>query len=41
MKNTIKHSSKFKKNYKLAKKRGLNVYLLRDVVLKVLKLGNR
>lgn len=27
MKYTIKHSGKFKKNYKLAQKRGLNVNL--------------
>lgn len=37
MKYTIKRSGKFKKNYKLAQKRGLNVKLLKDIIL---KLGN-
>jgi len=37
MKYTVKHSGKFKKNYKLAQKRGLNINLLKDIIL---KLGN-
>ncbi len=37
MKYTIKRSGKFKKNYKLAQKRGLNVNLLKDIIF---KLGN-
>lgn len=37
MKYTIKHSGKFKRNYKLAQKRGLKVSLLKDIIL---KLGN-
>lgn len=37
MKYTIKRSGKFKKNYKLAQKRGLDVNLLKDIIL---KLGN-
>ena len=37
MKYTIKVSGKFKKNYKLAQKRGLGVKLLKDIIL---KLGN-
>lgn len=32
---TIKHTSQFKKDYKLAKKRHLNVELLKDVVTKL------
>ncbi len=35
MKYTIKRSGKFKKNYKLAKKRGLDIYLLKDVIYKL------
>lgn len=37
MKYTIKRSGKFKKNFKLAQKRGLDVTLLKEVIL---KLGN-
>lgn len=37
MKYTVKYSGKFKKNYKLAQKRGLDVKLLKDIIL---KLGN-
>lgn len=37
MKYTVKRSGKFKKNYKLAQKRGLNIDLLKDIIL---KLGN-
>ena len=37
MKYTIKRSGKFKKNFKLAQKRGLNVALLKEVIF---KLGN-
>lgn len=37
MKYTIKRSGKFKKNYKLAQKRGLDTNLLKDIIL---KLGN-
>lgn len=37
MKYTIKRSGRFKKNYKLAQKRGLDTNLLRDIIL---KLGN-
>lgn len=37
MKYTIKYSGRFKKNYKLAQKRGLNVNLLKDIII---KLGN-
>lgn len=37
MKYTLKRSSKFKKNYKLAQKRGLDINLLKDIIL---KLGN-
>lgn len=37
MKYTIKRSGRFKKNYKLAQKRGLDVNLLKDVIN---KLGN-
>ena len=35
IKYTIKHTSQFKKDYKLAKKRHLNVELLKDVVTKL------
>ena len=37
MKYTIKRSRKFKRNYKLAQKRGLDTSLLKDIIL---KLGN-
>lgn len=37
MKYTIKRSGKFKKSYKLAQKRGLDIALLKDVIH---KLGN-
>lgn len=37
MKYTIKRSGRFKKDYKLAKKRGLDITLLKDVIY---KLGN-
>lgn len=37
MKYTVKRSGKFKKNYKLAKKRGLDISLLKDIIY---KLGN-
>lgn len=35
MKYTVKQSGKFKKSYKLAKKRGLNISILKDVVTKL------
>ncbi|MCM1263658.1 MAG: type II toxin-antitoxin system YafQ family toxin [Butyrivibrio sp.] len=35
MKYTVKRSGKFKKSYKLAQKRGLDVNLLKDIVLKL------
>lgn len=35
MKYSIKLSGKFKKNYKLAKKRGLDIRLLKDVIYKL------
>lgn len=35
MKYTVKSSGKFKKNYKLARKRGLNVALLKDIIFKL------
>lgn len=35
MKYTIKQSGKFKKSYKLAKKRGLDIPILKDVVTKL------
>ena len=35
MKYTIKRSGKFKKNYKLAQKRGLDISLLKDIVIKL------
>ena len=35
MKYTVKRSGKFKKNYKLAQKRGLNINLLKDIILKL------
>lgn len=38
MKYIVKISGKFKKNYKLAKKRGLDVNLLKDIIS---KLSNR
>lgn len=31
----IKHTTQFKKDYKLAKRRGLNLSLLKDVILKL------
>lgn len=34
MKYTIKHSVKFKKNYKLARKRGLDVSILKEIIIK-------
>ncbi|MCI9080437.1 MAG: type II toxin-antitoxin system YafQ family toxin [Lachnospiraceae bacterium] len=37
MKYNIKHSTRFKKSYKLAQKRGLDVFLLKEVIV---KLGN-
>lgn len=37
MKYTIKRSRKFKRNYKLAQKRGLDTSLSKDIIL---KLGN-
>lgn len=37
MKYIIKHSMKFKKNYKLARKRGLDVSILKEIIT---KLGN-
>lgn len=37
MKYIIKRSGKFKKSYKLAKKRGLDISLLKDIIY---KLGN-
>ena len=37
MKYTIKRSGRFKKDYKLSKKRGLDITLLKDVIY---KLGN-
>lgn len=37
MKYTIKHSAKFKKNYKLARKRGLDISILKEIII---KLGN-
>ncbi len=37
MKYIIKHSVKFKKNYKLARKRGLDVSILKEIII---KLGN-
>ncbi len=37
MKYIIKHSMKFKKNYKLARKRGLDVSALKEIIT---KLGN-
>ncbi len=37
MKYTVKRAGKFKKSYKLAQKRGLNILALKDVVT---KLGN-
>ena len=35
MKYTIKQSGKFKRSYKLAQKRGLNISILKDVVTKL------
>lgn len=35
MKYTIKRTEKFKKNYKLAQKRGLDSSLLKEVILKL------
>ena len=35
MRYTVKRSGKFKKNYKLAQKRGLDVNLLKDIILKL------
>ena len=35
MKYTVKRSSRFKKSYKLAKKRGMNVSLLKDIICKL------
>lgn len=35
MKYTIKIGKKFKKNYKLAQKRGLNTELLKDIIFKL------
>lgn len=35
MKYIVKRSGKFKKSYKLAQKRGLDVNLLRDIILKL------
>lgn len=35
MKYTVKMSGKFKKEYKLAQKRGLNINLLKDIILKL------
>lgn len=35
MKYTVKQSGKFKKSYKLAKKRGLDISILKDVVTKL------
>lgn len=32
MKYTIKHTSQFKKDYKLAKRRGLNLSLLKEII---------
>lgn len=35
MRYTIKQSGKFKKSYKLAKKRGLDISILKDIVTKL------
>lgn len=35
MKYTVKRSGRFKKNYKLAQKRGMNIDLLKDVIFKL------
>ncbi len=35
MKYTVKHSGKFKKSYKLAQKRGMNIDLLKEIVTKL------
>lgn len=35
MKYTIKRSGKFKKSYHLAQKRGLDIFLLREIVEKL------
>ena len=35
----VKQTSRFKKDYRLAKKRGENMQLLQDIILKLARLG--